>query len=96
MTREDAERLVSEEWRGVSQSPHGLNCTVRVAPSMTEEYGWGFVVCLCPVNPGDCPKPCKVDRYAITRAAKTYPVGSKGLGHALNRLGVPRDERTGE
>jgi hypothetical protein len=87
--------LVGEEWRDISASPHGLDCEVRVEPVMTEEYGWGFVICLVPVVWGDCRKPCKVDRYAITRAGKTYPVGSKGLGHALNRLGVPREQRQG-
>lgn len=96
MTRRDAERLVEREWGEVAASPHGLDCAVRVEPSMTEEHGWGWVVYLVPVRWDDCRTPCKVDRYAVSRSGRTYPVGSKGLGHALNRLGVPRAERAGE
>lgn len=96
MTRAEAERLVGDEWQEVSESPFGLGCAVRVEPSMTEEFGWGFVVCLVPARWDECRRPCKVDRYAITRAGKTYPVGTKGLGHALNRLGVPLNEQAGE
>ncbi|WP_439623419.1 hypothetical protein [Gemmata sp.] len=96
MTGEDAERLVEREWGDVAASPFGLGCAVRVEPSMTEEHGWGWVVCLVPVRWEECRQPCKVDRYAATRAGKTYPVGTKGLGHALSRLGVPLGERGGE
>ena len=93
MTREEAEDRVWSEWGEISASQMGLGCEVRVDPSRTEGYEWGWVVTLVPVRPQECRRPCILDQYAVAPGAgMSSPVGTKGLGHTLRQLGVIADE----
>ena len=90
MTQEQAEERVWIEWGPISESQMG--CTMRVDPTRTETYEWGWVVTLVPVRREDCRRHSIFDCYAIAPAAgRSYPVGSKGLDHTLRQLGVITD-----
>lgn len=92
MTREEAEDQVWREWGEISASPTGLGCPVRVGPSLTEGYVWGWVVTLVPVRREECRRPCIFDKYAVAPGkGMSYPVGTKGLEHTLRCLGVISD-----
>lgn len=90
MTREDAESRVWSMWRHAAD--HGLGCQTQVDPGRTEEYEWGWVVYLSPVRLAECRRLYPYSRFAIERqAGRSYPVGTKGLEHALVLLGLVTD-----
>jgi hypothetical protein len=87
MTGEDAEHQVWERWREVAE--HCMGCAMRVEPSLTEEYEWGWVVYLAPVWREECRRNYPYDRYACERQeGRSTPVGTKGVKEAIVRLGV--------
>jgi hypothetical protein len=91
VTREDAETQVWEYWREASE--HNTGCAMRVDSALTEEYEWGWVVVFSPVRPEERRQPYLHDRTAIDRAGRSYPLGTKGLAHALLRLGLVPDRK---
>jgi hypothetical protein len=87
MTREDAERSVWEVWGGISERDMG--CAMRLAAELTEEYVWGWIIALAPVNAEECRRTRRLDRFACERRqGRSLPIGTKGLHQALPLLGV--------
>jgi hypothetical protein len=95
MTREEAEQLVWADWGDIAQEDMG--CELRIEPTLTEEYEWGWVIYLAAVRPEECRHQYPYDRYACERReGKSIPVGTKGLEDALVCLGLAEWEGLSE
>jgi hypothetical protein len=60
MTREDGERRVWDWWSRATQA--GTSCEMRIEPSLTEEYEWGWVVAIGPARRAELRRPYLYER----------------------------------
>jgi hypothetical protein len=87
MTREVAENEVLDRWLNIVEDSMG--CEMRLDPSLTEEYPWGWRVCLIPMRPGECLQLFELQEFACRRIiGDSTPVGTKGLAHVLQLWGL--------
>jgi hypothetical protein len=88
MEREEAELIVFERWSRVVEYSEGA--PHAVAPTLTKEFDWGWIVHLVPTVPvrrGPDEYPYNGCEIACDRTnGNSTPVGTKGLHDALSYL----------
>jgi len=82
MTIDEAKIKVQEHWKTIAENQLGYE--IVMDDSLTREYPWGWHFFFVAVDPS---APRLVDQYAFDRlTGDSVPVGSKGLGNALDYL----------
>lgn len=85
MNRSEAEQAVWARW---SEAINQDGCAMRIEPSLTEEYVWGWVVYVGPERRAELKRSWLYEKYACDHSGRSTPVGTKGLEFALKALGV--------
>lgn len=92
MTVQDAVEEVIRKWHSISEQ--ALKCRMRIDDALTEEYDWGWMFTLVPVDPVPSSQPSARDRYAIDNVTGiSTPVGFKGVPEAVRYLMKWRQKR---
>ena len=92
MTVQEAELVVAREWQSIAEQRVGY--PLRVDPTHTAEYEWGWEISFVPA---EADRPPRRERYAIDRVTGiTSPVGTKGLSEAVRYLAKWRRQREAE